>query len=198
MMRKIALMSACLLAMACGGTAKIGGGKQGAAQAMLASSEPTQNTSSLNVVSAFFGNLSLPCDHGGEVRVKNLNLDVSAGGNSASTGMSFSAEFANCKSATSDAGDAVLNGTLSVSNLIKAGSGSALLQQTLKGKLSFGGAFNDFLDADVVQELSAGVANGPMVSMVLKGTVANSGGSYSFDESISVTGDKIVVDVTTK
>ncbi|MBX7115721.1 MAG: hypothetical protein K1X64_15435 [Myxococcaceae bacterium] len=197
-MRSVAFMAFSLLAMACGGTAKIGGGKAGAAQAFLNASEPTQNTSGVNLGSSLFGDLAVPCDHGGDIRLKNLSLDVSAGNGGASTGIGFTAQFFNCKSATSDAGDAVLNGELTVNNLTKASSQGALLQQTLKGKLTVGGAFNDFLDADVVQELSVSTMGGPQISATVKGQIATSSDSFTFDERVLVTADKIVVDVSTK
>ncbi len=197
-MRSVAFMTFSLLAMACGGTAKIGGGKEGAAQAFLNASEPTKNTSGVNFGSSLFGEVGVACDHGGEIRLKNFNIDVSAGNGGASTGLGFTAQFANCKSATSDAGDAVLNGELTVNNLTQASSNGVLLEQTLKGKLTVGGAFNDFLDADVVQELLASTSDGPQVSAKVKGRIATSSDSYTFDESVVVTADKIVVDVTTK
>lgn len=196
-MNKASFWVVALFAVGCGGTAKIGGGKMGAASAALAASQPTQS-SDVNMVSLLFGSMSVKCKLGGEVRMKDFKFNVAAGNGGASTDFGFTAEYANCKSATSDAGDAVFNGTLSVSNLTKASDAGALLQQTLKGRLTVGGAFNDFLDTDLVQELAAGTANGPMVSLVMKGSIANSGGSYSFDESITVASDKIAVDISTK
>src|SRR5690349_7626643 len=155
-MNKASLLVVALFAVGCGGTAKIGGGKTGAAQGALCASQPTQNSSGFNLGSALFGSISVACKHGGEVRLKDFKFDVSAGNNSAATNIGFTAEYANWKSATSEAGDAVFNGNLTVTNATKASDAGAMLQQTLKCRLQLGGAFNDFLDTDLVQELSAG------------------------------------------
>ena len=198
-MRHLALAVAALGLVACGsGGVKIGGGKEGAAQAMYAATQPTQDSKASTGGFNLFGSVSAACSRGGEVKLKDFNFNISVGTGSAGTDIGYTAEYVNCKNATSEAGDAVLNGTLSVANLTSASSSGAVVRQSFKGKLQVGGAFNDFLDADIVQEVSAGTSNGPMVSVLLKGTIANSGGSYSYNESVNVESGKISIDISAK
>ena len=81
-MNQLALAVAALGLVACGsGGVKIGGGKEGAAQAMYAATQPTQDSGSGGF--SLFGSVSAACSRGGEVKLKDFNFNISVGGYSA-------------------------------------------------------------------------------------------------------------------
>ena len=72
------------------------------------------------------------------------------------------------------------------------------IAQTFKGKITFDGAFNDFLEADIVQsvDVSSLRAAPVQVSVILKGTLTDSSGTYTYDEAVNVTAGNLSVQVT--
>lgn len=185
--------------MACGPGAKIGGGKQGAAEALLAASGPTKAGSDrASTPVDVTANLSFKCPQGGtaELTAFHINVGVGVGAN---VSQEFTLNYKNCGLANSSAGVAVYNGSLTVAQQVIAASGSASVDQSFKGKVLVQGAFDDFLNADVVQKVAVtALAGSGQVSMTLKGTVETSSGSYTFDEAVNVTGSSITAEVKTK
>ncbi len=170
---------------ACGPGAKIDG-KQGAAEALYAASMPSKagadkGTTPLDLTGA----ISWGCPQGGKASLTGFGLANITGGNVA---QSFTISYQDCGAVKSDVGVAVLNGTLEIIQNVVTSSGTASIDQTLKGNLKVQGAFDDFLNADVRQQVSASALAGTAgVSMKLVGTIATSSGSYAFDESLDVT-----------
>jgi hypothetical protein len=201
MKTQLTTISVVVLALcACGPGAKITGGKQGAAEALYAASGPTKGgANKLGSGIDITGDVNVPCSEGGNAVLKGFGLTTGAGGLLASVGLSFTTEYKGCGVKT-DLGTAVLNGSVAVSQSTKVTGTSVDVDQSIKGKVLFQGSCDDFLDIDISEKVAASALTQTSggVSMVLKGTIADSAGSFSYDESVSVTPGKISVEITKK
>lgn len=187
---------------ACGGgaNAKVGGGKEGAAQALAAASAPTKASSDRAATPAdLTGDIDWACPHGGTAKLSGFQDVNVQGGVGVSVAQAFRVTYDNCGLAQSDVGTAIYSGTLDVTQKVDVSADGVFLDQELKGRLTIGGAFNDFLDTNVTQRVAVTALDGNgTVSMELKGSLSNSSGSYDYDGSISVTGGSLpaVVDMS--
>lgn len=201
-MKRIALVALATSALVgCGGTAKIGGGKEGAAQAFFAASSATsagasRNTQPLDVT----GSVSWKCPEGGEASLQGFSVNVGGGGTGANVQQSFTVNYNNCGAAKSDEGVAVFNGPFTVSQSVVTTNGAVSVDQSFKGRIEVRGAFNDFIEADVKQQVAvSGLSStgGAAVTMKLVGTIKTSTETYTYNEDVAVTaGGKIAVAAT--
>lgn len=177
--------------LACGGgaNAKVGGGQAGAAQALAAASAPTKAASERSATPVdLTGDLTWACPHGGQARLSGFQNVSVQGGIGVSVAQAFRVTYESCGLAQSDVGTAIYSGTLDVTQKVEVSQGGVFIDQQLKGRLTIGGAFEDFLDTDVTQRVAVTALDGKgSVDMELKGSLANSSGSYTYDGSISVT-----------
>lgn len=193
MMRVTTLVVAAAALMACGPGAKIDG-KNGAAEAMLAASQPTKAQADRSATPVdVTGGVSWNCPEGGTAKVTGAGISI-GGGN---VGTNFTLEYSGCGLAKSDVGVAIYNGKLTFGQNIATTGTTVDLAQTFKGKVLVQGAFDDFLDVDVRQEISAGDlgTTGVGVSMKLVGSITTSESSFTFDESLTVVSGKITAKV---
>ena len=182
---------------ACGPRAQISGGKQGAAEALFAATGPMKGGADKNGSKAdITGSISVKCAEGGVATLHGFGAVIGSGG-LLDIGQSFTADYSSCGVMTSS-GVATMTGSLKVVQSIKAGSGSIDMDQTVKGRLEWQGAVADFLDIDVSQKLAVSALSQTSggVSMVVKGTVIDSEGTFSYDEAVNVTAGKVTVEIT--
>ncbi len=181
-----------LVMVACGPGAKIDG-KQGAAEALFAASQPSKASSSASPI-----DVSANCPHGGTAEINGVGISIGSGSGGAAVGTNFNMKYNGCGVAKGDIGIAIYNGELKFTQNIMASSGNALIEQGFKGKVLVQGAYDDFLDVDVSQRVAVGDlgANGTGVSVVLKGTISTSEGTFTFDESINVVAGQISAKIT--
>ncbi|MFZ5471933.1 MAG: hypothetical protein ACOZIN_21090 [Myxococcota bacterium] len=196
--------------VACGGGAKLGGGKEGAASALFtAASASTSNGSILdltaqNIDIGIGTSVTVKCRFGGQVTIKGV-LSVDSTNSSASVEQNATLVYDNCANTTYDnpqtpaveKDNVVLNGTLDVAQKVDASAGAGHVQQTLEGKVQFGGAFDDFIDAQVTQSVEWAKlgTSGGSVSVTLEGTITTSSETYSYaKESVSFTAGVLVAE----
>lgn len=189
-----------LVGTACGPGAKIGGGKQGAAEALFAASQPTTGAVDRNMQPIdinFSGEVTVGCKFGGSATMKGFQLLTGTAG-STNIGQKFTLAYNNCGAVKTDVGVANFNGAFDVNQTVQAGSGAVNIAQTFKGKVTVDGAFDDFLDADISQKVSATAlsATGGGVSIELVGSLETSTDKHTFNESVSVTPGNLSVLVT--
>jgi hypothetical protein len=154
-LRVVLVAAASTSLFACGGGGhKIGSSPEAAAsalyQATQASDESTASTAAAGLTAN--GEATVKCKLSGQVKLK-----AGASVGSEAIELERTATFENCVNITYDDPETaaeekdhvVLNGTLTVTNKLAAG----FIGQTVKGKVTFGGAFNDFVEADVVQSV---------------------------------------------
>ncbi len=197
MKTQLLVISGAVLALsACGQGAKIGGGKQGASEAFLSASQATKGGADKAGQKAVTGEVTVNCAGGGTATLKGFAVVIGSGG-ILDVGQSFDAVYNGC-AVNTEGGLASMNGTLSVVQTVKVGAGAVDIDQSMKGKLTWMGAIDDFLDMDIVQKVQAAALTKTSggVGMFLKGTLTDSEGTFTFDESITVTAGKITLSAT--
>ena len=195
--RLMAVSGAVLVLSACGQGAKIGGGKQGASEALFAASQPTKGGTSSGQKIDVSGEITVKCPEGGSATLKGFSV-VLGGGGLADVGQKFNASYNQCGVKT-ESGVAGMNGDLEVIQSVKVLSGAVDIEQSMKGKLVWQGAIDDFLEMDIVQKISAGALTQTTggVAMTLKGSLTDSEGQFTYDEAVSVTAGKVTVSAST-
>lgn len=191
---KLTLLTLTTLALtACGPGSKVGGGKQGAAAAASALSTPTKQAADRSATPADLTDLTYSCTKGGTAKMSNFKAAIDTSGGT-SVSQTYTMVLTGCVLASSDAGDALYTGTVEVTQRVITGTGGVQVEQKFKGHVSIDGAFSDFLDTDFAQtvDVSALGKQGD-VSVMLKGTVTNTSGTYTYNESVSITAGKIEV-----
>jgi hypothetical protein len=189
------------LAMAaCGPGAKLGGGKQGAAEALYAAGAPAASSTNagqpINI--SLTGDTTVSCRYGGTASLQNFALDTSTTSTGANVGAKFTLAYNKCGAAQSSAGVAVFDGSYDVTQAIVADPGAATVKQSFKGKVTVSGAFDDFLQADITEDVDAQhlTATTGSVSVSLVGTLSDSSGDYTYNESVDVTANNLQVQAT--
>jgi hypothetical protein len=193
----LAGLSAALFA--CGPGAKLGGGKEGAASALFSATAPTKSAGSIFQYAGqnldLQGGATVSCQYGGKATLKAAGVNVNTGGGGVSVKTTYNVTYDNCATATHENNNVVLTGTMTVTQDISVSGTSGNVSQTLKGKVTFGGAFNDYLDANIVQTVDWAKmgATGGSVSITLDGTLATSSESYTYsNESVTITAGTLV------
>ena len=189
--------------VACGGGAKLGGGKEGAAKALFEASQPAGkggNTSSqsllrnglglsLNGLSSNIADITgdleveVACSQGGAVKLK---LDLSSAGTGSQTGsFKYDLEYKDCN----EDGVNKFKGKMTMEFIFAGTETSIDLSLRLKGKIEISGDIDDFIEADVTETFSASAtsATSGTVSIKLNGTIKTSEGNYVYNnESITI------------
>jgi hypothetical protein len=177
----------------CGPAAKLGGGKQGAASAAAALSGPTKGAADRAATPADLTDLTASCAKGGSAKLSNFKASVDLSGGTAVV-QTYTMTLVGCGLASSEAGDALYDGTLEVSQKVLTSSAGVKVEQSFKGHVTIGGAFVDYLDTDVTQTVDvAALGQSGAVSVLFKGTVTNASGTYTYDEAVSVTGGVVSI-----
>jgi hypothetical protein len=196
MIKRVLMLAVGSLALvACGPGAKIDG-KQGAAEALLAASQPTKSATDSGATPVdLSGGVTWKCPEGGSAEIKGGSLSIGTGGVTAGLTLKYNG----CGLAKSDVGVAVFNGSMTFSQNVMAGSSGVGLDQAFKGRVTVQGAYDDFIDADVKQIINVGDLGtaGKGVSMSLKGTITTSENTFTFDEMLTVMAGTISAKVTT-
>jgi hypothetical protein len=204
---KMSLAVSALALVACGPGAKIGGGKQGAAEAMYAASGPTSGgvsgASPIDLPGlGLGGDIGVTCRYGGKATLQGYSISnfIDPATQAVTIGQSFTVAYDRCVVAKLDIGNAELNGSWTVSQNVATTTTNVNVEQAFKGKIFYNGAFNDFLDVDVKQTVAVTALNAASggVSINLVGKVADTSGSYDFNEAVNVTAGSISVDLSTK
>jgi len=199
-MKRLSILAVSTVALlACGPGAKIGNGKQGAAEALMAASGPTKaGSDKAGSPVDLTGAVTWTCPKGGQAKLSGFSIKVNTTGG-ANISQTFKLEYLACGLADSDQGVAIYNGSMSVDQSIVTGTTGVDLEQKFTGRVLVQGAFDDFIDADVTQKISAGVLNGTgNVSATLVGSITTSSGAYTYDEAVTVTAGRISAVIQTK
>jgi hypothetical protein len=177
---------------ACGGGAKIGGGKEGAAKALFQASQPAgkSGSSGQNILVALAnaasvtGEATVNCASGGSVKVA---VDISSVGNQSGV-IKYNVEYKSCN----QDGVNEFDGSMAMSLSLSGTATTAELALHLKGKIEISGDIKDFLDADITETIAiaATSATSGTVTVKLNVTIKTSENSYSYvNESLTITVD---------
>lgn len=191
-MKKTMLVTIAAMTMAltgCGGAAKVGGGKQGAANSLAAASKPTKSGANVAATPVDVMPVNYSCAKGGSATLGAFTQDIDL--TTGTVSQKFTVTYAGCGLAESEAGVAIYDGSFTVTQSVKGDSTGGSISQHYSGRVTIGGAFEDFLEADVSQEVSGSTLETASGSVKLVGKLTNSSGTYTYDESISVNGGKL-------
>ncbi len=193
---RLVVLSAMSLGMvACGG-AKLGGGKEGAAQAAFQASQSAGRGSQTGqglvekalASGAATLTLSAPCAKSGKASL------VFDGSRTPSDGsIAYTINYDAC----SEDGKNEYNGSMTTSlkiNLFESGYAGGSFVIGMKGKLEIDGEINDSIDADVKLKMSfvATSASSGSVSLVLDGYIKTESGNYTYaNETIAITAGEL-------
>jgi len=134
------------------------------------------------------------CPHGGSATLGAFTQSIEPTATGGVVSQKFTVTYVNCGLAESAAGVAIYNGSFSVSQRVSGSNTGGSVSQQFSGRVTIGGAFDDFLEADVSQEVSGSSAlESATGSVKLVGKLTNSSGTYSYDESVNVAGSKLEV-----
>jgi hypothetical protein len=175
--------------VACGGGAKLGGGKEGAAQAAFQASQPAGrggNTAQQLLDQALASgatsiSISADCAKGGKA---SLVLDTNTIGQDGS--FNYTVKYEACN----EDGKSEYNGTMAISMRFSPDpSGSLAFVIGMKGKLTLEGEISDFIDADVrlTMDFTATSTRSGTVRLVADGFIKTSEGNHTYDSSQPLT-----------
>ncbi len=175
--------------LACGSGAPLSTGKPAAAQAVAALSTPTKASTQRDpkdVSTALNG-----CARGGSVTLSNFTYEVDLSEGTVAS-QRYTMELNDCALATSASGDAHYSGKVQVTQRVYLVGPRSDIAQTFSGRLTIGGAFDDFLETEITQTVSlADLGADHSVSAVFKGSVSNRSGTYTFNESVDITAGQL-------
>lgn len=194
-MKKLMLMVATVVlavTTGCGGTAKVGGAKQGAANSLAAASKPTRAGANAAATPIDVMPVNYGCPQGGSATLGAFTQEIDTAGGG-KVNQKFTITYAGCGLAESAAGVAIYNGSLVLTQSVSGSAAGGTIEQHFSGRVTIGGAFDDFLEADVSQSVSGSTLESASGSVKLVGKLTNSSGSYTYDESISVSGGKLEI-----
>ncbi|MDY7228660.1 hypothetical protein [Hyalangium rubrum] len=192
---RLSLLAAATTALvACGGSgAKIGGGKQGAAQALFEASQPAAQGGNGNLLRALASaadtinaEVEVDCAKSGSVKLK-LDLDTNGTGGGTDLSFKYDLEYNSCN----EDGVNEFDGKMTMEfKAVSDGFTSAKVELKMKGKIEISGEIDDFLDADVTQTIDVSATNATSGSVTIKldGKISTGSGSYAYaNESITIT-----------
>lgn len=176
--------------VACGGGAKLGGGKEGAAQAAFQASQPAGRGSKTaerlldQALASGAGSIAISatCAKGGKA---SLVLDSNVIGSDGS--LNYTVKYEACN----EDGRNEYNGTMATSMKFSFDSNytSGAFLIGMKGKLTIEGEVSDFIDADVrlTMDFAATSTRSGTVQLVAEGFIKTSEGHYTYDASQPLT-----------
>jgi hypothetical protein len=180
--RSSVLAAAALSLAACSSGPKLGGGKQGAAQALYQASDSTSEKGQNAVMKRAFaqditldGAITVNCTHGGTATME-VDLD-SITSTDTSVTLAFDIEYDECN----EDGKNALSGDMTMGFLIGTdGADSFELALRMKGELDISGEVDDYIDADVTQYIGFNGTSG-QVTTKINGTIATRSGEYVYN-----------------
>jgi len=192
---RLALAAALSLTVAsCAPGARLGGGKEGAAEALFQASSPAKAArgAALSALKSGAVNADIKVS-GTKSGTATLSVDVLGNiGSLPSGAVAFNVKYDNF----SDDGKVFYNGTLKLAVGFDFDttddSASGNVSMKFKGKLDISGEISDFLEADVTETVSFAVLaqSGASVSIVLDGSIKTATETHTYaKETLSFTAD---------
>ena len=179
--RSSVLAAAALSLAACSSGPKLGGGKQGAAQALYQASDSTSDKGQNRLMKramgqdiSLDGSVEVQCTHGGSA---SMSVDTdSISSTETSVQLAFDIEYDDCN----EDGKNTLNGDMTMGFLISVDTTSFELALKMKGELDISGEVDDFIDADVTEYIGFNGTSG-QVTLKLNGTIETRSGAYTYN-----------------
>ncbi|XXF76466.1 hypothetical protein P2318_25925 [Myxococcaceae bacterium GXIMD 01537] len=178
--RMTLLAAAAVSLAACGGGAKLGGGKEGAAQALYQTSKSSEKKGASrlkDLASGAVAEVSVDCTHGGSATFK-ADTDNTFSNNS-KVSISFKVDYNSCN----EDGKNEIDGEMAMGFLIDiSGDGSDItadMNLALKGDIDISGEISDSLKTDIVETVKID-SNAVNITMKLNGYIETSTEKYTY------------------
>lgn len=186
--RSSLLAVAALSLAACGSGPKLGGGKEGAAQALFQASDSTSQKGQSEVIKRAFakknamaqdvdvnldGSIEVSCTHGGSA---TMSVDTdSTTATDTSVSIVFNIEYDSCN----EDGKNELDGDMQMSFLLSTTADSFEFGLKMKGEIDINGEVDDTLVADVTEYIGFNGTSG-QVTVKLNGTIETDTEKYTY------------------
>ena len=200
---RMTLFSALMVGLAaCGGGAKLGGGKEGAAQAVFQASQPAGRSGSTNgqallaqalASGATSITVTASCSKGGNISL-TLDADETVNDPNAAFSLTYDITYNNCKEDGKNAYDGTMRTVMNGYVSYNGGTANVSMTYKMKGRLDISGDISDFVSADVTMTMSATAssAHTGSVDITLNGSIATSSESYVYNnERIHITAGEL-------
>lgn len=190
---RLSLMAAAAASLvACGGGAKLGGGKEGAAQAVFQASGPANKTSQAamnRLASGISVSETVKCSQGGSATFTMDEDNLFA--DDTQVALAFDVSYDGC----SEDGKNELDGKMTIGMYVSTdGVSSAEVAMRFKGELEISGEVEDFINADVVEYIGVN-GTSSQVTVVVDGFIETSEAKYTYNkESITFTAGELPTD----
>lgn len=190
--RMTVLAAAAVALSACGGGAKLGGGKQGAAEALYQASDSTGKTGNQRVLAQLVNrakalraqavasgatsvsaSITSDCAHGGSATLTVDTDNTYAGDTNVS--LVFDVSYDSCN----EDGKNEIDGDMTMGIYLAADSSSFEAKVGMKGQIDISGEISDSLKADVTESIGVNGTSG-QVSVKLNGTIETSTEKYAY------------------
>jgi hypothetical protein len=200
---RMTLFSALVVGLAaCGGGAKLGGGKEGAAQAVFQASQPAGRSGSTNgqallaqalASGATSITVTASCSKGGNISL-TLDADEMVTDPEATFSLTYDITYNDCNEDGKNSYDGTMRTTMNGYFSYDGNMANATIAYTMKGRLDISGEVSDFVSADVTMttSVSASSAHTGSVEITLNGSIATSSESYVYNnEHINITAGEL-------
>jgi hypothetical protein len=201
---RMTLFSALVVGLAaCGGGAKLGGGKEGAAQAAFQASQPTgrsgaSNGQALLAQALASGATSLTvtasCTKGGNATLSLDADETTTDPNSGAVSFTYDVTYKDCNEDGKNALNGSMRTTLTANFASDGNLANFSMTYKLKGRLDISGEVSDFVNADVTMTMSATASSTHTgsVAITMDGTIATSTETHVYNnERINITAGEL-------
>jgi hypothetical protein len=199
---RMTLFSALMVGLtACGG-AKLGGGKEGAAQAVFQASQPTgrngTNGQALLAQALASGATSVTitasCTKGGNATLSLDADETTTDPNTGAVSFTYDVTYNDCNEDGKNALDGSMRTTLTANFSYDGNMSNASITYKMKGRLEISGEVSDFVNADITMTMSATAssAHTGSVALTLNGSIATSTETHVYNnERINITAGEL-------
>jgi hypothetical protein len=189
---RLTLLSALAAGLAaCGGGAKLGGGKEGAAQAAFQASQPVGRSGSSTqglldqalASGATTITVTANCTHGGKA---SLSMDLTQGGSNSST-LNYDIKYDACNEDGKNTYTGTMKTTLTMDITLDGSNASASLIFKMNGKLNIEGDISDYVEATnltLTMNATASSTHSGSVTLTLNGAIKTSTESYTYSNEL--------------
>jgi hypothetical protein len=200
---RMSLFSALMVGLAaCGGGAKLGGGKEGAAQAVFQASQPAGRSGSTNgqallaqalASGASSISVTASCSKGGSATLA-LDVDETVTDPDAMFSLTYDITYNDCNEDGKNSYDGTMRTTMNGYASSDGNMANFSMSYTMKGRLDISGEVSDFVDADITMTMSATASSTHTgsVAITIDGTITTSTLPYVYNnERINITAGEL-------
>jgi hypothetical protein len=199
---RMSLFSALMVGLAACGGAKLGGGKEGAAQAVFQASQPAGRSGSTSgqallaqalASGATSISVTARCSQGGSATLA-LDVDETVTDPEAMFSLTYDITYNDCNEDGKNSYDGTMRTTMNGYASSDGNMANFSMSYTMKGRLDISGEVSDFVSADVTMTMSATASSTHTgsVAITIDGSISTSSENYVYtNERINITAGEL-------